>query len=409
LHYFLLLLVTSFVAGFYPSLVLSAFRPVAVLTNKQKLTGRNYLTKGLIVLQFALTIFLIIGTIAVYSQLHFLSHADLGYDNKNLVRIDIPISSASDRIPALFEQELLHQPGIIAAAGKNGGRSISGVKANGKDIGIENNKIDEPFFSTFRIPLLAGRGFSPSMASDSSRSAIVNESLAKEAGWTNQEALGKIITVEENKPLTIVGVIRDYHYTSLKEKIMPELFTMDPRFNFGEVWIRIDPSDLPRTLTLLQATFRKLVPYFPYVYQFMDDLNAKNYETENKWKQIISIASLLFIFISCIGLFGLVILSIEQRSKEIGIRKVLGAAISRILVLVAKDFLVLIALAFLVAAPVGYYFIHLWLEDFAYKTRISWWFFAGPGLLVFCVALATILFRALRAAMANPVMSLRTE
>jgi putative ABC transport system permease protein len=410
--YFLLLLFTSFIAGFYPSLVLSAFQPVKVLYRRQKLMSKNYLTKGLIVLQFALAIFLIIGTIAVNSQLNFLLHADLGYDSKNLVRMDIPINNSSDKLPPLFKNELENKLNIISVAAKNGGRNISGVKANGKQITIEYNKIDDKFLPTFKIPFVAGRNFSPDYPSDTMHSVIVNESFVKEAGWNIHNVVGKTVNFMEshdNRPATIVGVIKDYHFIPLKEKITPELFSMEPAFNYGEIWVKIRPDNIPQTLALLESTYKKLVPYFPYSYQFMDEINAKNYQTETKWKQIISIASGLFIFISCIGLLGLVILSIEQRTKEIGIRKVLGAAVSKIIILISKEFIVLISIAFVVAAPVGYYFINKWLQDFAYRITIGWWMFALAGVLVVTVALLTMSFQAIKAAIANPVKSLRTE
>jgi len=408
--YFLLLLVTSFIAGFYPSLVLSAFQPVKVLYSRQKLMGKNYLTKALIVLQFALAIFLIIGAIAVNTQLNFLLHTDLGYDSKNLVRIDIPISRSSEKLPAIFKNELANKSNIISVAARNGGRNISGAKANGKNIMIENNKIDDKFLPTFKIPIIAGRNFSADYPSDTMHSVIVNESFVKEAGWNIHNTVGKTISYGDvNRPVTIVGVIKDYHFISLKEKITPELFSMDSSFDYGQIWVKINPANIPQTLALLQNTYKKLVPYFPYTYQFMDEINAKNYETETKWKQIISIASALFIFISCIGLLGLVILSIEQRTKEIGIRKVLGAAVSRIIMLVSKEFIILIAIAFVVAVPVGYYAINKWLQDFAYRINIGWWMFALAGLLVIAVALLTISFQAIKAAIANPVKCLRTE
>jgi putative ABC transport system permease protein len=409
--YFLLLLLTSFIAGFYPSLVLSAFQPVKVLYGRQKMMGKNLLTKGLIVLQFALAIFLIIGTIAVNHQVKYLLHKDLGYDGSNLVLLQLPYSKSSDKLPALFKNELAGQKNILSIAARNGGRSISPVTASGKNIIVENNKIDDKYLPTFKIPIVAGRNFSPDYPSDSNNSVIVNETFVKEAGWKLGNAVGQTIHTmdERKKPFTIIGVIKDYHFTSLKEKITPELFSMDPNQRYGQVWVKISPNDVPQTLALLETTYKKLVPFFPYSYDFMDDLNAKNYETEAKWKQIISIASGLFIFISCIGLLGLVMLSIEQRTKEIGIRKVLGAAVSRIMILVSKEFIVLISIAFVIAIPVGYYFIHKWLENFAYRINIGWWMFALAGALVITIALVTMSFQAIKAAIANPVKSLRTE
>ena len=184
---------------------------------------------------------------------------------------------------------------------------------------------------------------------------------------------------------------------------------MTPEFNYGEIWVKIAPDNIPQTLALLENTYKKTVPYFPYSYQFMDDINAKNYATEVKWKQIISIASGLFIFISCMGLFGLVILSVEQRTKEIGIRKVLGAAVSRIIILISKEFMILIAIAFVVAVPVGYYAINKWLQNFEYRINIGWWMFALAGMFVVAMALLTMSFQSIKAAVSNPVKSLKTE
>ncbi|TMI82672.1 MAG: FtsX-like permease family protein [Bacteroidetes bacterium] len=410
--YFLLLLVTSFISGFYPSLVLSAFEPVKVLYSRQKLMGKNYLTKGLIVLQFVLAIFLIIGTIIINSQLRYLLHKNLGYDSSNLVRIDLPFGRATDKLPTLFKNELGNQRNIISVAARNGGRSIFGAKANGKNIVMEYNRIDDQYLPTFKIPIIAGRNFSPDYPSDTMHSVIVNESFVKEAGWKLSNAVGQVINFmdEKSRQATIIGVIKDYHFTSLKEKITPELFSMDSTTTFyGQVWVKIGQADIPQTLSLLESTYKKLVPLFPYSYQFMDDVNAKNYETEAKWKQIISIASGLFVLISCMGLLGLVIISIEQRTKEIGIRKVLGAAVSKIVVLISKEFIILISIAFVIAVPVAYYYAHKWLQDFAYRITIDWWMFALAGVLVIVIALLTMSFKAIKAAVANPVKSLRTE
>jgi len=233
----------------------------------------------------------------------------------------------------------------------------------------------------------------------------------KEAGWALRDAVGKTINyMDDGKRLvTVIGVTKDYHFTSLKEKIAPELFCMEPSFNYGQIWVRINANDLPRTLSLLQKTYKKIVPYFPYTFQFMEDINAKNYEAEAKWKQIIGMASGLFIFISCMGLLGLVILSIERRTKEIGIRKVLGAALSGIVALISKEFMVLVGIAFVVAAPAGYYAINVWLQSFAYRVDLGWWMFATAGATAIAVSFLVVSIQSIRAGMANPVKSLRSE
>lgn len=408
--YLLLLVVTSFISGFYPSLVLSGFQPVKVLYSKAKLMGKNYFTRGLMVLQFALAIFLIIGAFAIYSQLNFLSHKDLGYDSKNLVIIELPFGNQNNNIAERFVNELRHQPAIVSMALKNGGQSIMPVRVEGKQITIDYNKIDSAFLPTFKIPITAGRNFSPYYPSDSIQSTVVNETFVKEAGWTAKNAIGKSINfIEGTKKLTVIGVIKDYHFSSLKEKITPQLFAMDTSMRYGQVFVKISPVNIPQTLSLLQSTYKKILPWFPYSYQFMEDINSHSYETESKWKQMISIASVLFIFISCIGLFGLVILSIEQRTKEIGIRKVLGAAVSKIIILISRDFILLISIAFFAAVPLAYLAITKWLQSFPYRINISWWIFALAGAIVIAIALITVCLQAFKSAMGNPVKNLRTE
>ena len=260
--FIVLLAVTSLLAGFYPSMVLSAFQPVKVLYSRQKMMSRNFLTKGLVVFQFALAIFLIIGTMAINSQLDFLFKAHLGYNSKNLVRLDIPISRASDPLPAFFRNELLGEPNIVSVAAKNGGRSTTAVKADGKTIEVEKSKIDENIIPTFGLTLIAGRNFSVDHPSDSSFSVIVNENLLKEAGWTATDAIGRqLYYLDEKKtPLTIVGVIKDYHFMPLKERIKAAIYVMEPAFNYGNIWVRIEPNDVAKTLRLLETTFKKRSP-----------------------------------------------------------------------------------------------------------------------------------------------------
>jgi putative ABC transport system permease protein len=259
--------------------------------------------------------------------------------------------------------------------------------------------------------LIAGRNFSPEFPSDSLHAVIVNEAFVKEAGWKPEDALGKTVGMM-NKSLgqpVIVGVIKDYHFVSLREKIKPALYSMNPQFNFGQIWVKIGPGDVPQSLLLIESTFKKLVPYFPYSYQFMDDIKAADYKTEARLRQLTIIASGLFIFISFIGLFGLAILSIEQRTKEIGIRKVLGAAVLRIARLISKDFVSLVFIAFLIAVPCAHLVVNQWLQKFAYHVTISWWLVVIAGLTVIVLSTAIVGIQAVRAALANPVKNLRTE
>jgi ABC-type antimicrobial peptide transport system permease subunit len=410
LGYLALLLMTSILAGIYPSLFLSAFKPVSVLYSNRKLMGKNYFTRGLIVLQFALAIFLIIGTIAVYSQLSFVFHKDLGYDPKNLLKIDLPFSKSNDQILSLFKNRLEGEHSIIGIAGRNRGRTMSGAKVLGREIIFDLSNIDEHYLPIFKIPILAGRNFSPDFPGDSLHSAIINENFVKEAGWTIESAIGKSIDLPDDKiKVTVIGVVKDYHFLNLREKIMSQIFMVRSPERTGQIWVKIRPDNMLQTLARIEKVYKDLSPFYPYSYQFMNDIIAKNYETETKWKEILGIAAIMFVGISCMGLFGLVIISVDQRTKEIGIRKVLGAAINSIVLIISKQFVWLIILAFMIAAPFGYWAVHAWLQHFAYRVDIQWWIFGISGGLVLLIALCTIGVKAILAARANPVKSLRTE
>jgi putative ABC transport system permease protein len=406
--YILLLFATAFIAGFYPSLVLSSFQPVKALNNRQKLMGKNYFSRGLVVLQFTLAIFLIIATIAIYTQMNYLYHKDLGYDPGNLVKVDMPYGKSDHNTFETFSNELAGSSSVISIAGRNRGNTTAGIRAAGKDITIDYSKVNEQFFPVLDIPIIEGRNFSPAFSSDHTQAAIVNETFVKEAGWT--DPVGQTISFRKGEQtLTIIGVIKDYHFRSLKEKITPQVFAMDSARNYGQAWIKINAAEVPATLASLQHTYKKVAPFFPFNYQFASDIVAKRYAEETKWKQIIGVAAVLFILIACMGLLGLVMLSIEQRTREIGIRKILGAAVTGIAVLIAKEFFILIGVAFLVALPAGYYAAHEWLQNFAYRIDLSWWIFALAGAIVILIALLTLGFHTIKTAIANPVKSLRTE
>lgn len=209
--------------------------------------------------------------------------------------------------------------------------------------------------------------------------------------------------------MTIVGVVKNYHFSSMRQKIDPQVFTMTPSMNYGEVYVKVNPVNTPQALATIRSTFSNLQPFFPIEYKFLEDAYAENYGTEMKGKQAVGIASVIFIIISCMGLLGLVMLSVEQRTKEIGIRKVLGAAVSTIIMLISKQFLLLILISFVLAIPLAYYVIGQWLQDFAYRTSMEWWVYALPGLIAIAIAMLTLCFQSIRAALANPVKSLRTE
>jgi putative ABC transport system permease protein len=404
-----LFLLTTFAAGFYPALVLSGFDPVKTLYNRFQFSSKNYLSKSLVVLQFVLAIFMTITTFFIYSQFDFLTHKSLGYNDKNLMILHVG-QDENRKLMAVFKNEFAKVSGIQEVASRQNGFWGTNSKANGRDIPVSFEHIDEAYLSTLQISLAEGRNFSKDFPTDSTNSVLVNEAYVKEAGW-NDSGVGKTIDYFNGKKtkLSIVGVVKDYHYGSLKEKIRPQLFTAQPDMPYGRFLLRIDPKNRPKTIAAVEKIYRALVPYRPFKYDFMEDLNLDNYESEAKWKQIIIFGAILMIFISCIGLFGLTMLSIQQRTKEIGVRKVLGANVLQISSLLSKNYIVLVFIAFIFAIPAAWFATYKWLENFAYRIDITWWIFALAGFMALLVALLTVSFQAIKAAVANPVKSLRTE
>ncbi|KAA5549457.1 ABC transporter permease [Adhaeribacter rhizoryzae] len=399
-----LFLLTGFLAGFYPALVLSSFKPIMVLQHRYKFNGNGYLAKGLVIFQFAVTSFLMIATLAVYDQFNFLTHKNLGYHDENLAVIHLGRGPHAEEVK-LFKNELAQNPNIQWVATKDAGQNYTVVKVAGKEIEFAFSRIDENFLPTLQIPIVKGRNFSPDFPADAENAVIINETFAQAAGWRNPVGK-KLYNVNGNpNPMTVVGVVKDYHYASLKEKIGPQLFVVGS----GDVWVKMQPQNIPQTLKVLAQTHRKVLPFKPFEFDFINVLNEKNYEQEAKWKQLITVGAVLSIFISCIGLFGLATLAIQQRTKEIGIRKVFGAAVSDIVLMLSTDFTKVVALAFFISVPVGYYAINTWLQDFPYRISLNWWLFALPCLATLLLALLTIAARTFKAAVANPIKNLRVE
>lgn len=408
LSFIALFILTGLLAGFYPALVMSGFKPVQTLYGRMNLSGKNYLQKSLVVLQFALASFLIIATLTIHSQFNYLIHKDLGYDDKNVVLVE-NIGIKKDKA-VLFKEELLKNSNITTVAPKNGGFWGTVAKVNGEtQISFAYETVDEDYLSLFKIPLLQGRNFSKDFPSDSSNSVLVNESFVKKAGWTNP--VGQIVDfiTDKNKKYTVVGVVKDYHFESLTHEIKPQLFTMKKDDNYGVMYMKIKPNTETASLEYISKTFKNLFPFTPYSYEFKDLANIKNYESEAKWKQIMLFGALLTIFISCIGLFGLATLSAEKRTKEIGIRKVLGASVSHVVKLLSIDFLKLVSFSFLFSFPLAYFIAQKWLQNYPYRPDFDWSIFVFTALITVFVALLTVGFQAIKAAVANPVKSLRTE
>lgn len=406
--YLLLFIITALLAGFYPALVLSSYNPVQTLYSRFNIGGKNYLQKTLVVLQFALASFLIIATFTIYSQFKFLTTEKLGYDDSNLVIIHKDYMKHDQA--KLLKNELLKDRDIINVAPKNGGNWETLAKiSNDSTINFSYETVDESYLPALKIPLVQGRNFSSAFPSDSVNSALVNESFVKQAGWKNP--IGQVVNFwyDNDKKYSVIGVVKDYHFATLNEKVKPQLFTMKNDNAYGMAYIKIKPNTETASLKFIQKTFKQLFPLSPYTYSFKDQENIKNYEAEAKWKQIMLFSAILTIFISCIGLFGLSVLSAEKRTKEIGIRKVLGASVKGVVTILSKDFLKLVIIALIISIPGAWMAANKWLENYPYRITLNWWLFAFAGILVILIALFTVSFQAIKAAIANPVKSLKTE
>lgn len=404
--YILLFIVTSLLAGFYPAMVLSGFNPVQTLYNRMPLSGKNYLSKGLVVLQFTLTTFLIIATITVYTQFKYLTSFDLGYNDSNLVSVEGNGMKAGKL--NVFRQELMKDPSVISVAARQRGFWGTMARVDNKEMQFTMDVVDSAYLPVLEIPLVQGRNFSGSFTSDSTQSVLVNEAFMKEAGWKDLNNR-QVDFFYDNRKYNVVGVVKNYHYASLMEEIKPQLFTMDPRYSYGHFLIKVKPGPVAATLKHIEKVFKSQQPLVPFKYEFTSERNGRQYAAEQKWKQIMLFAAVLTIFISCIGLFGLATLAAEKRVKEIGIRKVLGASVSSITTLLSNNFLKLVLIAAVIAFPIAWWAMNLWLENYPYRISMNAWVFVLAAVIVAVIALLTVSWQAIKAAVANPVKSLRTE
>ncbi|MBO9611273.1 MAG: ABC transporter permease [Dyadobacter sp.] len=407
LGYLALFLITGLLAGFYPAIVLSGYNPVKTLYHRLQLSGKNYLQTALVVLQFTIASFLIIGTLTINSQFNYLINKDLGYSDEHLVSVDK--SNLTRQQAYLLRHQLQKDPDVLAVAPKNSGRWNTSAKVNrGEEVAFTYETVDPEYLPAIQVPIVRGRNFSADYPADSTGSVLVNEAFVKQAGW--KDPIGQIVDFSyENFKCTVIGVVKDYHYADLNEKIGPQLFTMRPDNPYGKFFVKIKPGTETSSLRHIAKTFTQLFPLNPYSYQFMDDENVKQYESEAKWRQIMLFGTILTVFISCIGLFGLATLSAERRNKEVGIRKVMGASVASITRLLTSDFLKLVAISFVFAFPLAYYAIDKWLQNYPYRIGIDVFIFIQAALLAVLVAFLTVSFQSVKTALTNPAKSLRSE
>ncbi|MGZ5135611.1 MAG: ABC transporter permease, partial [Flavitalea sp.] len=372
-------------------------------------SGRNLLGRSLVVLQFSLAIFLLIATIIYYSQMDYIRTKDLGYNPNQIIRTGFGGDRDYKAVISFLKNELAKEPSVeMVSFGSNGWTEDMQVDA--RTFKAQYKNIDENFLPMLEIPLKAGRNLSPSFPTDIKEGAIVNEAFVKASGI--EYPIGKSIKMNryyDSTMKTITGVVKDFHFGSLREPIKPMVMYMSESPPEGGIWVKFEKSKQKEAMAVLERIYKKALPNSTYQYDFLDELNARQYLQEQRWQKVVSIATSISFFICCLGLFGLAHLSTSNRVKEIGIRKVLGASVSQIAALLSGDFLKLVTLAIIIATPVSWIVMNKWLEDFAYRIQFSWWVFVVAAVIAISVALFTVSFQAIKAAVANPEKSLRTE
>jgi putative ABC transport system permease protein len=411
--------IVGIVAGIYPAWFLSGFKAISVLKGKFNPTGKGIsLRKYLVVFQFTVSIVLIAGTIIVYRQLAFVNHHDLGFQKDQMLIINFEGDNDVEQHIETIKTAIARQPGVVSVAASravpgeflpNGGTRIQTPDGKMGEQDPFIYEIDFDFIPTFHIPLVAGRNYSRSFQTDSAKSLVINEAAARLFGYNNPaDAVGKKFD-QWGRQGTIIGVVKDFNFRSLHQKVEPLTLRYGYPYVLNRIAVSVKSDNISGTIAHLKTTWDKLAPQRPFMYHFLDQSFSDQYKADQDFGQLFTFFSCLSIFIACLGLFGLSTFMAQQRVKEIGIRKVLGSSQRSIVMLLSKDFIRLVRIAIIISVPLCWWVMNDWLQGFAYRIRIGPAVFLEAGGIALAIALATMTWQSLRAAIANPVRSLRNE